>query len=127
VPPRVAFQPESFDKAELLGYPNVEVRRVLMERVGPERLVTLLQPKVRDQDRDPGGVRRLLEVSLVRAKHPFYGPHREDPFVYLECRCPSTQRTYHLRVPPTASTCREAAAWIAGFENPDDYRPQLET
>ena len=100
---------------------------MLMERVGPERLVTLLQPKVRDQDRDPGGVRRLLEVSLVRAKHPFYGPHREDPFVYLECRCPSTQRTYHLRVPPTASTCREAAAWIAGFENPDDYRPQLET
>jgi len=118
IPPKVAFQPESFGKAEFLGYPNAEVRRVLMERLGAERLVTLLQPKVRDEDRDAGGQRRLLEISLEST---------EDAFVYLECRCPSTQRTYLLRAPPTTSTCREAAAWIAGFENPDDYQPQLET
>jgi hypothetical protein len=118
VPPKVAFQPESFGKAEFLGYPNTEVRRVLMERLGAERLITLLHPKVRDEDRDAGGQRRLLEISLEGAG---------DTFVYLECRCPSTQRTYLLRAPPTTRTCRQAAAWIAGFENPDDYQPQLET
>jgi hypothetical protein len=31
-----------------------------------------------------------------------------------------------LRVPPWTRTCREAAAWIAGFEDPDEYQPVIE-
>jgi hypothetical protein len=30
-------------------------------------------------------------------------------------------------VPLNVPTCRHAAAWLAGFENPDQYRPELET
>jgi hypothetical protein len=30
-------------------------------------------------------------------------------------------------VPPAMRTCHQAAAWIAGFDNPNDYRPILET
>jgi hypothetical protein len=41
--------------------------------------------------------------------------------------CPSTGRRYALRVPPTMRSCRQAAAWTAGFDNPDLYRPLIET
>ena len=40
---------------------------------------------------------------------------------------PATGRRYVLRVPPQTRTCRQAAAWIAGFDNPDDYQPLAET
>jgi hypothetical protein len=45
----------------------------------------------------------------------------------MSCHCPSTGRQYIIRVPPTTPTCRHAAAWIAGFDNPDDYQPLIET
>jgi hypothetical protein len=32
-----------------------------------------------------------------------------------------------LRVPPTMTTCRHAVAWTAGFDDPDDYQPTVET
>jgi hypothetical protein len=47
--------------------------------------------------------------------------------VCLLVHCPSTGRPYMLRVPPTVRTCREGAAWLAGFEDPDAYNPIIET
>ena len=47
--------------------------------------------------------------------------------VFLHCRCPSSGREYLLRVPPTTSKCHAAAAWLAGFDNPDNYKPVKET
>jgi hypothetical protein len=69
-----------------------------------------------DRDTDRGGERTLV-VMIVNAR-----PHR-----YLHCRCPSTRREYLLRVPSSVTTCRAAAAWLAGFDNPDDYHPLKET
>src|SRR5262249_2564067 len=65
VPPRVVFEPESFTARELLEYPNLEVRRVVMERLGADRLVDLLQPTTIDEDHDPGGPRRLVSVDIA--------------------------------------------------------------
>jgi len=45
----------------------------------------------------------------------------------LAVQCPSTDRRYVLRVPPTMQSCHQAAAWIAGFDNPDDYKLLKET
>ena len=39
----------------------------------------------------------------------------------------STGRQYALRVPPAMRTCRQAAAWTAGFTDPADYNPLVET
>ena len=52
---------------------------------------------------------------------------RDRDRCYLHCRCPSTGRDYLLRVPPETRTCRQAAAWLAGFDDPEAYRPVLET
>ena len=70
-----------------------------------------------DQDRDVGGERKLLRVSM----------ERDEALVCVLVLCPSPGRRYILRVPPTMKTCRQAIAWTAGFDNPDDYRHLVET
>jgi hypothetical protein len=89
----------------------------MMERKGYEDFLREAKAEKLDQDFDPGGVRRLLRVAI---------PGDED-LVCLAVSCPSTGRQYLLRVPPNTRTCRGAAAWIAGFDNADDYTPIAET
>lgn len=114
---RVAFHPETLTVDEVLGERNAERRRVLVERYGFARLLEDAQAEVLDLDHDPGGPRRLLRIQL----------DNDEDLVALSCHCPSTGRHYVIRVPPQTPTCRHAAAWIAGFDNPDDYQPLVET
>lgn len=114
---RAVFSPESISGPEVLRAPNAEVRRVLLERMGYERFLTEVDARLLDKDADPGGERRLLRVPL---------PGDED-LVCLAVFCPSTRRQYVLRVPPTTRDCHQAAAWIAGFDDPAAYRPLAET
>jgi hypothetical protein len=90
ITPRIAFAPETITVEEILGEQNVELRRVLLERMGYHTFMERCQAEVLDEDQDPGGQRQLL------------------------------------RVPPTMRSCHQAAAWVAGFENPDDYQPLIE-
>lgn len=85
------------------------------------------------------GFGRLLLKLFGRRQPPSSPPPQSPPLPppapgmevlrcrHLECRCPSTGRLYLLPVPPQIATCRAAAAWIAGFDNPNDYAPVLET
>ena len=114
---RIAFQPETITAQEILQETNLELRRVKLERMGYEAFLRAAQAKVLHRDCDPGGERRLLRVPL----------EDDEDLVCLAVFCPSTGRQYVLRVPPTMRTCHQAAAWIAGFDNPDDYRPLVET
>jgi hypothetical protein len=72
---------------------------------------------VLDRDQDAGGPRRLLRVDVAG----------DEPLVCVSVICPSTRRQFMLRVPPTMTSCRHAVAWTAGFDNPDDYQPMVET
>jgi hypothetical protein len=114
---RIAFEPESITISEILAESNSELRRVLLERFGLERFLTEANPEVLDQDRDVGGERKLLRVPM----------EGDEALVCVLVLCPSTGRRYILRVPPTMKSCRQAIAWTAGFDNPDDYRPLVET
>ena len=114
---RVAFHPDTITPDEVIAEANAERRRVLIDRYGYGRLLRDLDAKVLDADRDPGGERQLLRV-------PF---ENDEDLVALSCHCPSTGRQYVIRVPPKTPTCHAAAAWIAGFDDPDDYRPLAET
>lgn len=117
ITPRIAFQPETISAQEALGEQNAELRRVLIERMGHEKFIEQAAPYNLDQDRDPGGERRLLRIDLSG----------DEPMVALSVRCPSTGRGYLIRVPPDMRTCSQAAAWIAGFDNPELYQPVAET
>lgn len=114
---RIAFQPETITSAEILAEQNAEKRRVLLERMGYERFMEQAEARVLNEDQDRGGKRQLLRVEMTG----------DEPLVCLSVRDPSTGRQYLLRVPPTTTTCHQAAAWIAGFDNPNDYKPAIET
>ena len=110
------FEPEKITIDEILSSRNAEVRRMMLQQMGVERFVGQTEKWMVDQDSDPGGKRLLIRF------HPF-GP----TVAYLMCSCPSTARVYLMQVPNSVQTCREAAAWLAGFDNPDDYQPLIET
>jgi hypothetical protein len=114
---RVAFHPETITVDEILRERNQELRRVLLERVGMDWFFEHARPAVLDEDRDAGGPRRLLRIT----------PREGEPVVCVEVRCPSTANRYLLRVPPEILTCHDAVAWTAGYRNPRDYRPVVET
>jgi hypothetical protein len=114
---RIAFHPETLATDEILSERNSERRRVLLDRYGYGRFLQDAEAEVLDHDRDPGGERQLLRIKL---------PEDED-LVAMSCCCPSTGRQYIIRVPPQTPTCRHAAAWIAGFDDPEQYQPLVET
>jgi hypothetical protein len=114
---RIAFFPEQITAQEVLAESNAELRRVKLERMGFERFLEEANPRVRDVDVDRGGERKLLEVELGD----------DEPLVCVSVNCPSTGRRYLIRVPPQMTTCRQAVAWTAGFDDPDDYQPLVET
>jgi hypothetical protein len=114
---RIVFHPESLTSNDILQERNAEVRRVMLERVGFERFVELSNAETLDTDRDKGGERRLLRVVM---------PSDED-IVCVSFSCPSTGRKYIVRVPPTIRTAHAAVSWIAGFDNPNDYKPIMES
>lgn len=114
---RIAFEPQSITSDEILRESNAELRRVMIERMGYLEFAEQAGAKRLDSDQDPGGKRELLKIQL----------EDDEPLVGLSCFCPSTGRQYFLRVPPKTKTCHQAAAWMAGFDNPKLYKPVLET
>lgn len=114
---QIACHPETLRAQDVFKEQNTEIRRVMLERMGYERFLAEANAEVFDQDQDVGGPRRLLRVGLGE----------DEPLVCLEVRDPSTGRQYVLRVPPEMQSCHQAAAWMAGFEHPDDYQPITET
>lgn len=114
---RIAFRPETIEVDEVLGERNAERRRVLLDRYGYGRFLQDADAQVLDKDKDPGGPRQLLRLKLAG----------DEDLVAMSCFCPSTGRQYIIRVPPTTPSCRHAAAWIAGFDDPNNYQPVQET
>jgi hypothetical protein len=114
---RIAFRPETLSVNEILVERNAELRRVMVERFGFERFMSEAQAEVLDKDRDAGGERQLVRVPM----------ENDEPIVCVSVFCPSTGHRFFLRVPPNMTSCRSAVAWTAGFDNPDQYAPLIET
>lgn len=113
---RIIFEAESITGQDILNTNNVELRRVLLDRLGYEKFLQQVGGLIRDRDRDAGGERQLIYI-------PF---DDDEPLMVLKVICPSTKHLHILRVPPYMQTCHQAAAWVAGFDNPDDYNPLIE-
>lgn len=89
---------------EIIGLPNAEVRRAVIELVGYEKIVS--EAKTLDESEVDG---TLLEIPL----------QEDENIVLLHVKDPSTTREYFLRVPPKMKTARQARAWTFGFEAED--------
>jgi hypothetical protein len=122
------LQPENISVRKIMTTLNIERRRVLLMLVGAERFMREAGAKVQHQDVEPSGQQRqLLRVDLLPLRDRWGYNVDDEPIVMLSVTCPSTARQYMLRVPPDMQTCHQAAAWIAGFDDPDQYQPIMET
>jgi hypothetical protein len=117
VPRRVIENPESVPVREVLAEPDVEVRRVMIDRVGHERL--LRDGGARQVSADEMGILWRLDLA------------DDEPLVCVEVTDATAGpdaafRRYVLRVPPDVRTAREGIAWTFGVDS-GDYRPLIET
>jgi hypothetical protein len=113
---RTAFYPETISGQAVLQEENLELRRIMLERVGYERLMLEVGGLILDRDQDAGGERKLIRIPL----------DDDEDIVMVAVVCPSTAHQYVLRVPPFMRSCRQAVAWIAGFDDSNAYRPVVE-
>lgn len=117
VPRDVVEAPETLTATRVINEPNVEVRRVMLEVMGP-RFWEQANAKVIDEDIDGGNQpRRLLAMDL---------PGDPDGIMLaVHVKCPSTGHETFLRVPPNTKTCREAVAWGFGM-TVEEYQTLVE-
>ncbi len=97
--------------------PNVELRRVLLERYGLDRYL-----------REVGATRLHQDAAGTLWQAPL---RDDEPLVMVEVvnatpEPDGTRRVYWLRVPPATRTAREGVAWTFGLSE-DQYRPQRES
>jgi hypothetical protein len=102
---------KSVSPQEVIGLPNAEVRRAVIEVVGYNKLTK--EAKTTDTSSVDG---ELMTIELPE----------DENLNLLHVKDPSTAREYFLRVPPNIKTAKEARAWTFGFEA-EDFNPVKET
>jgi hypothetical protein len=117
MPRQAAEAPETLTVAQIQAEPDVETRRVMLQRFGYERY--LLEAGMTELHRDRYGVLYSSDVP------------GDEPLVMVEVTNATIEpdgrlKRHLLRVPPTVGTAHEAVAWTFG-QRPASYRPRLES
>jgi leucine-rich repeat protein SHOC2 len=108
----------------LLDEENVEVRRVLIEQIGYERIC---------QELDASCIDNWQEYSLLKIENfeIFYGEDEEaweqekrEPLILLKMICPSSKHIHILRVPPEMTSAEAAITWVNHGIHPDEFSIQ---
>jgi hypothetical protein len=92
---------------EVLSCRNVEIRSLLLNQFGHERLIKELGGEVIHQEGDS----QLINLNLGNIT---------EAIRVVKVKDNTTKKYYILRVPPTVKTCRQAIAWTFGLEE-DEY------
>jgi hypothetical protein len=127
LPSSAVLNPEAISLQSILKEHNPMVREFLINRFGLERFMVQARAKVIDEDGEPGGKRRLLQMSFEQLSSQEFQRWRDWTIACLQVRCPSTGNLYYLRVPPETATCKAGAAWLAGLDDASQYGPVEET
>ena len=109
----------------LLDEDNAEIRRILIERVGYEKICTEL-------DADPIDTWReyeLIKIDLFALKSFSFNSFQdfielnnpEQIIALLKMRCPSTAHIHLLRVPPEMTSAESAITWVNHGIHPDEF------
>ncbi len=97
---------------EILSCRNVEIRSLLLNQFGHEKLIKELEGKIIHQDGDS----QLINLNLCNIT---------EPIRVVKVKDSTTKKYYILRVPPTVITCKQVIAWTFGLE--EEYNPTMET
>lgn len=97
----------------LLEEPNAELRRLLIQVIGYEKICFELEAVELDNWREYS----LLGIAF---NHDIFVEEQEDIYL-LKMICPSTAYIHVIRVPPQVNSCREAIQWINWGIDPEDF------
>jgi leucine-rich repeat protein SHOC2 len=101
----------------LLDEDNAEIRRLLIQQIGYNRICQELDAIKIDNWREY----TLLKIATDVIVYDEYGNEIEDePMVLLKMICPSTAHIHILRVPPEMTSAEAAIKWINHGIHPDD-------
>ena len=96
-------------KAEwLLTEPNASIRRMLLDRIGYDRICQELQSIELDSWREYTLLKIAAEVDV-------------EPIHLLKMTCPSTAHIHVLRVPPDLNSARDAIRWTNWDVDPEAF------
>jgi hypothetical protein len=92
----------------LLDETNAEIRRVLIEQLGYEKICSELRASTVDTWREYTllMINKFEPVGNVNRK-----PIQREPIVLLKMTCPSTGHVHILRVPPEMTNAEAAVTW----------------
>jgi hypothetical protein len=101
----------------ILDEENAEVRRLLIERIGYDRICCELQAVELDS---------LQEYTLLSID---FADESDDegnarPVYLLKMTCPSTGHIHALRVPPDVESAKEAIRWVNWDIDPEEFSVQ---
>jgi hypothetical protein len=106
-----------FTAVDIDDQPNVEMRRIMIDRYGLQRYLT--DSGAEEIHRDEFGILYQKETEI------------DEPIVVVQVRNSTpepdgTFKSYMLRVPPSIRTAKEAVAWTFGVDA-NLYSPSIET
>ena len=115
---QIIMKPETITLDQVVKENNQEIRRIMLDRYGWDRILCDLHACVEHED----NTGKLM--STYRLGEYLAGEDEIAKFVLVVD--PSTNRKYSLRVPPETKTAREGVAWTFG-QKEDEYNPIKET
>jgi leucine-rich repeat protein SHOC2 len=105
----------------LLDEENVEIKRMLIQEVGYEKICQELNAKTIDNWREY----TLLKIADIdRAYDEDTEKEILEPMVLLKMTCPSTGHIHILRVPPEMTSAEAAITWVNHGIHPDEFAIQ---
>ncbi|MEG4206540.1 leucine-rich repeat domain-containing protein [Microcoleus sp. Pol7_A1] len=104
------LHPNQWQASWILSEKNVELRRLLIERIGYDRLCCELQAVELDT---------WQEYTLLKIDNADV-----EPIYLLKMTCPSTGHIHALRVPPDVRSAKEAIRWVNWDIDPEDFSVQ---
>ncbi|MEG3939676.1 leucine-rich repeat domain-containing protein [Microcoleus sp. S36b_A3] len=102
--------PNQWQSHWLLTEENAELRRVLIEGIGYDRICQELSAKQIDSWQEYA----LLQIDNADV----------EPICLLKMTCPSTGFIHALRVPPNLTSAREAIRWVNWDIDPEEFSVQ---
>jgi hypothetical protein len=117
IDPELVLHPESMTADRIDNEPNIELRRVMIEKYGTARYVEDTGAMVIGED-DCG--------VLLRKEVPGDEPILMVKVINSTAEADGTFKEYFLRVPPDINSAREGIAWTFGLDS-EEYAPYLQT
>ena len=105
------LHPHEWQPQWLLNEKNAELRRVLIQGIGYDRICEELAAVVLDTWQEY----TLLKIDTTVDVEPIY---------LLKMNCPSTGFIHALRVPPDINSAREGIRWVNWGVDPEDFSVQ---